>query len=100
LGKVMGGSTDVGDVSFITPTVEITTCCQALGTPGHSWQNVVASGSGIGYKGMMLAAKAMALAAFDLEVKPDVVQAAQEEFKRKTGGKAYLSPLPEGTVPR
>jgi aminobenzoyl-glutamate utilization protein B len=100
LGTVMGGSTDVGDVSYITPTVEISTCCQALGTPGHSWQNVVASGSSIGYKGMMLAAKAMALAAFDLETKPDIVQAAQEEFKRKTAGKPYVSPLPDGTVLR
>ncbi len=100
LGKVMGGSTDVGDVSHITPTMELTTCCQALGTPGHSWQNVVTSGSSIGYKGMMLAAKAMALAAFDLEVKPDIVKAAQDEFQRKTGGKAYVSPLPEGAAPR
>jgi len=99
LGKVMGGSTDVGDVSYITPTMEISTCCQALGTPGHSWQNVVTSGSSIGYKGMMLAAKAMALAAFDLEIRPDIVKAAQDEFERKTGGKVYVSPLPEGAVP-
>ncbi len=100
LGKVMGGSTDVGDVSYITPTMELTTCCQALGTPGHSWQNVVTSGSSIGHKGMMLAAKAMALAAFDLEVKPDTLKAAQDEFQRKTGGNAYVSPLPEGAVPQ
>jgi aminobenzoyl-glutamate utilization protein B len=95
-GKVMGGSTDVGDVSYITPTMELTACCQALGTPGHSWQNVVTSGSSIGHKGMMLVAKAMALAAFDLEVRPDLVKAARDEFEQKTGGKAYVSPLPEG----
>ena len=100
MGKVMGGSTDVGDVSHITPTMELTTCCQALGTPGHSWQFVVTSGSSIGHKGMMLAAKAMALAVFDLETKPNIVQAARDEFKRKTGGKSYVSPLPEGAVPR
>lgn len=99
-GEVMGGSTDVGDVSYITPTAQITTCCQALGTPGHSWQNVVTSGSSIGAKGMMLAAKAMALAALDLETKPDVLRAARDEFEEKTGGKKYVTPLPEGAVPR
>jgi len=99
-GEVMGGSTDVGDVSYITPTAQITTCCQALGTPGHSWQNVVTSGSSIGVKGMMLAAKAMALAALDLETKPDVLKAARDEFEERTGGKEYATPLPEGAVPR
>jgi aminobenzoyl-glutamate utilization protein B len=98
LGKVMGGSTDVGDVSYITPTAEISTCCQALGTPGHSWQNVVTSGSSIGLKGMMLAAKAMALAAAELETRPDLLKAARQEFETKTGGKPYVSPIPEGTV--
>lgn len=98
-GKVLGGSTDVGDVSYITPTAQITTCCQALGTPGHSWQNVVTSGSSIGSKGMMLAAKAMALSALDLETRPDVLQAARAEFEEKTEGKKYVSSLPEGAVP-
>jgi aminobenzoyl-glutamate utilization protein B len=98
VGKVMGGSTDVGDVSYITPTAEITTCCQALGTPGHSWQAVVTSGSSIGLKGMMLAAKAMALAAAELETRPDLLKAARQEFEEKTGGKPYMSPIPEGTT--
>jgi aminobenzoyl-glutamate utilization protein B len=99
LGKVMGGSTDVGDVSYITPTAEITTCCEALGTPGHSWQNVVTSGSSIGLKGMMVAAKAMALAVAELETNPDLLRAARHEFEEKTGGRPYVSPLPEGTMP-
>jgi aminobenzoyl-glutamate utilization protein B len=99
-GEVTGGSTDVGDVSYITPTAEITTCCRALGTPGHSWQNVVTSGSSIGFKGMMVAAKAMALAALDLETKPDVLKAARDEFEERTGGKEYVTPLPESAVPR
>lgn len=99
-GEVMGGSTDVGDVSYITPTAQITTCCRALGTPGHSWQNVVASGSGIGYKGMMVAAKTLALAALDLETRPDLLRAARAEFEEKTEGQPYASPLPEGAKPR
>jgi aminobenzoyl-glutamate utilization protein B len=98
-GKVLPASTDVGDVSHITPTAQITTCCQALGTPAHSWQNTASVGSSIGFKGMMLAAKALALAALDLETKPDILKAARDEFQKQTGGKKYVSPLPEGTVP-
>lgn len=98
-GTVLPGSTDVGDVSHIAPTAQITTCCQALGTPLHSWQNTASVGSSIGTKGMMLAAKAMALAALDLETQPDILEAAQDEFAKKTGGKEYTSPLPEDAVP-
>jgi len=98
-GKVLPASTDVGDVSHITPTAQITTCCQALGTPVHSWQNTASVGSSIGFKGMMLAAKALALAALDLETKPDILKVARDEFEKKTRGKKYVSPLPEGIVP-
>ncbi len=98
-GEVLPASTDVSDVSYITPTAQVTTCCQALGTPVHSWQNVAFAGSSIGFKGMMLAAKAMALAVLDLETKPDILKAARDEFEKKTEGKKYVSPLPEGTVP-
>ena len=56
------GSTDVSDVSWITPTTGVVTCCQAVGTSGHSWQVTAASGTSIGHKGMLYAAKALALA--------------------------------------
>jgi len=97
--NVLPGSTDVSDVSQITPTCNLTTCCQPLGAPPHSWQVVAASGSSIGFKGMMVAAKVMALTALDLVTKPDVLKAARDEFVKSTKGKEYVSPLPEGTVP-
>jgi aminobenzoyl-glutamate utilization protein B len=99
-GEVMGGSTDVGDVSHIAPTAQLTTCCEALGTPGHSWQTVVTSGSSIGFKGMMVAARVLALTALDLETKPELLQAAREEFEKSTDGKKYVSPLPEEAIPQ
>ncbi|MCP4361545.1 MAG: amidohydrolase, partial [Chloroflexi bacterium] len=80
--SLMGGSTEVGDVSWITPTGQLTTCCWPLGTPGHSWQIVVSSGSSIGNKGMLFAAKGMALAGLDLLTKPDLLAQAQAEFVR------------------
>jgi aminobenzoyl-glutamate utilization protein B len=97
--QVMAGSTEVGDVSYITPTGQLTTPCWPFGTPPHSWQIVASSGSSIGAKGMLHAAKAMALTAFDLMTKPDLLAAAQKEFKEATAGKPYVSPLPEGAVP-
>lgn len=96
---VMPGSTEVGDVSYITPTGQLTTCCWPLGAPGHSWQITSSSGSSIGFKGMLFAAKAMALSALDLLTQPELLQAAKAEFLASTTGKAYVSPIPEGTVP-
>jgi aminobenzoyl-glutamate utilization protein B len=95
----MPGSTEVADVSQITPTAQLTTCCWPLGTPGHSWQVVASSGSSIGSKGMLYAAKVMALTGLDLLTRPDVLAEAQAEFRRVTGGRRYISPIPEGTVP-
>jgi aminobenzoyl-glutamate utilization protein B len=97
---VMPGSTEVGDVSQITPTGQITTACWPFGTPGHSWQIVASSGSSIGFKGMQLAAKALALAGIDLLTRPELLAEARAEFQRRTGGRAYVSPVPEGTKPR
>jgi aminobenzoyl-glutamate utilization protein B len=94
------GSTEVADVSQITPTGQITTTCWPMGTPGHSWQIVASSGSSIGFKGMQLAAKVLALAGMDLLTRPEVLAEAQAEFKQRTKGKPYISPLPEGAVPQ
>jgi aminobenzoyl-glutamate utilization protein B len=96
---VLPGSTEVGDVSQITPTAQITTACWPFGTPGHSWQIVASSGSSIGMKGMLLAAKAMALTGLDLFTRPDVLAAAQAEFAEKKQNKPYVTPIPEGGVP-
>jgi aminobenzoyl-glutamate utilization protein B len=96
---VMPGSTEVGDVSQITPTGQITTACWPFGTPGHSWQIVASSGSSIGFKGMQLAAKAMALTALDLLTKPDLLAEARQEFARRKQGQPYVSPLADGAAP-
>lgn len=96
---VFPGSTEVGDVSWITPTAQLSTCCWPLGTPAHSWQIVASSGSSIGSKGMLFAAKALALTGLDLLTKPEALAAARAEFDRRRGGRSYISPLPAGAVP-
>ncbi len=97
---LMGGSTEVADVSWIAPTGQISTTCWPLGTPGHSWQTVAASGSSIGAKGMLFAAKAMALAGYDLLTKPALLAAAKAEFTRARGDRRYNTPLPPAARPQ
>ena len=97
---LMGGSTEVADVSWITPTGQITTTCWPLGTPGHSWQTVAACGSSIGAKGMIFAAKSMALAGLDLFTDADLLSRATAEFERLRAGKPYISPLPADALPQ
>jgi len=98
-GEITAGSTDVGDVSYITPTGQFTTCCLPLGVAIHSWQSCASTGSGIGAKGMVLAAKVLGLTGLDLLTSPDLVKAAREEFAKAMSGKEYVSPLPEGLQP-
>jgi aminobenzoyl-glutamate utilization protein B len=94
-----GGSTDVGDVSWLVPTGGLNAACFPLGTPGHSWQNVAAAGSPIGHKGMMVAAKALALSLADLLGDPAVLKDAKADFDARMGGRKYTSLVPKGQKP-
>lgn len=85
IGGDFGGSTDVSDVSWVTPTVGLSTATFVPGSAGHSWQNVVAAGSSIGLKGAHLAAKTLALTTAELFQSPDVIAEATAEFERRRG---------------
>lgn len=78
-------STDVGDISWVVPTVGLGTATWAPGTAAHSWQAVAAGGMSIGHKGMMVAAKTLALTAIDIFKKPGITKEAEAELKRRTG---------------
>ncbi len=80
-----GASSDVGDVSWTAPTAGILTATFVPGSGGHSWQNVAAAGGSIGEKGMIVAAKTMALSAYDLFKNPVLVQQASKELAGKRG---------------
>lgn len=82
---VGGGSTDVGDVSWRVPTVQLNAATWVPGTPAHSWQAVAAGGMSIGSKGMMVAAKTMALTAAELFTSPATIVAAKAEFDHQRG---------------
>jgi aminobenzoyl-glutamate utilization protein B len=90
------GSTDVGDVSWYVPTSGLSTACFAAGSPGHSWQNVAAVGSPIGHKGMMVAAKVLALSAVDLLQDPQTLQEAKADFQKRMQDRKYTTVVPKG----
>ena len=84
--KTLGyGSTDVGDVSWATPTVGVRTATWVPGTSAHSWQAVAASGHSIGHKGAQLAAKALTLMAAELYTNEEMRKAARAEFDAARG---------------
>jgi aminobenzoyl-glutamate utilization protein B len=93
------GSTDVGDVSWVVPTTGFNTACFVPGTSGHSWQAVAAGNTGIGRKGMQLAARTLAASAWDLFQDPKLVAAAKAEHARRLAGKKYESLIPKDLAP-
>jgi aminobenzoyl-glutamate utilization protein B len=85
IGAAGVASTDVGDVSWVVPTTQLSAATWVPGTTAHSWQAVAAGGTTIGYKGMMVAAKAMALTGAELFASPATVEAAKQELMAKRG---------------
>jgi aminobenzoyl-glutamate utilization protein B len=94
-----GGSTDVGDVSWNVPTGQFTTATFVPGTPGHSWQSTACAGMSIGRKGMVLAAKTLALSSVDLLTDPKLVSAARADFEKRRGKLVYQSRVPADRKP-
>lgn len=83
--KGAGGSTDVGDVSWLVPTAGLRTATWVPETSAHTWQAVAAGGTSIGKKGMMVAAKTLTLTAMDIFKDPSVTIAAKAELDRRRG---------------
>ena len=91
--KGRGGSTDVGDISWVVPTAGLRTATWVPGTGAHSWQAVAAGGTSIGTKGMMVAAKTIALTAIDIYQNPSVCKKAKDALIERTGKDFKYLPL-------
>jgi aminobenzoyl-glutamate utilization protein B len=83
--KGSGGSTDVGDISWVCPTTGMRAATWVPSTVAHSWQAVAAGGTSIGHKGMMVAAKTMTLSAIDLYLQPSLFDEADKELQERRG---------------
>lgn len=94
-GKVMAGSSDVGDVSYITPFSQITAATWPIGTAAHTWIASASSGSGIGLNAMIFAAKTIAGTLYDLLNDNNLIESAKEEYKTVLRDTKYVSPFEE-----
>jgi aminobenzoyl-glutamate utilization protein B len=94
-----GGSTDVGDVSWIVPTLSMNATTAPVDAPWHAWPVVACGGMSIGHKGLVYAAKVMATTMVDLYEDAKALQAIQAEFREKTKGVVYKPFIPDGPPP-
>ncbi|MBQ2697673.1 MAG: amidohydrolase [Clostridia bacterium] len=92
------GSTDVGDVTYACPCLNLNVATACVGNVGHTWQMTAQSGSRLAHKGLLVAAKAMALSAIRTMNDPDAIARAKEIVLRQNGGK-YECPLPDSVKP-
>lgn len=95
----MGGSTDVGDVSFVVPTIRLGATTAPKDTPWHSWAVVACGGMSIGHKGMGFAAKALSMTMVDLFEDAKLRENIKAEFKERKGDYVYKGMVPEGPPP-
>ncbi|OJU17080.1 MULTISPECIES: amidohydrolase [unclassified Sphingomonas] len=92
-GRRTSASSDVGDISWVTPTSSLGTATWVPGTVPHSWQAAAASGTSIGVDGALIAAKTLALSGAELLVNPDTLRAAKEELHKSQGAGFHYQPL-------
>jgi aminobenzoyl-glutamate utilization protein B len=93
------GSTDVGDVSWVVPTVQVHAPTVAIGTPFHTWQVVAQGKTPAAHKAMVQAAKAMAGLGVKALLEPGLIAAAKADLKKRTARTPYVSPLPDNVAP-
>lgn len=94
-----GGSTDVGDVSWITPEISLAVTTAPAAAPWHSWAVVACGGMSIGHKGMAYAAKALAMTMVDLFEDENLRNAMRQEFIERKGNQQYQAIIPDGPPP-
>jgi aminobenzoyl-glutamate utilization protein B len=98
-GSTDRGSTDVADVSWIVPAVDLTVTTSPAGAPWHAWPVVATGGMSIGHKGLIYAAKALAVTAVDLYIDEKHLEGIWTEFESRTRDHVYQGYIPEGPPP-
>lgn len=97
--EILPGSTDVGDVSWVTPTAQCVVATAAVGTPLHTWQKVAQGKISYAHKGMLHVAKILTLTAIKAIKDPSLIEKAQAELNRIVGKVGYVCPIPEEVKP-
>ncbi|UED80286.1 M20 family metallopeptidase [Lysinibacillus sp. CD3-6] len=91
---ILPGTSDVGDVSWVVPTVQCMVACEPIGTPLHTWQIVSTGKTSIAHKGMLHAGKVMAATAIEVLQNPEILEKAKLELIEQRNGEEYVCPIP------
>jgi aminobenzoyl-glutamate utilization protein B len=94
-----GGSTDVGDVSWVVPTVTLTVATSPKDAPWHAWPVVATGGMSIGHKGLVVASKTLAATMVDVYENPGALREIRSEFEKRRGDVVFKAYLPDGPPP-
>jgi aminobenzoyl-glutamate utilization protein B len=94
-----GGSTDVGDISWIVPEISLTATTAPANTAWHGWSVVACGGMSIGHKGLVIAAKSLSMTMVDLFENEQLRKDVRAEFEQRRGGHVYKPYIPEGPPP-
>jgi aminobenzoyl-glutamate utilization protein B len=94
-----GGSTDVGDISWLVPEITLLATTAPADTPWHSWPVVACGGMSIGHKGMLFAAKALSMTMVDLFENESLRKEIRQEFDLRRNNHVYKAYIPEGPPP-
>jgi aminobenzoyl-glutamate utilization protein B len=94
-----GGSTDVGDVSWVVPTLTLTVATSPKAAPWHAWPVVATGGMSIGHKGMIVASKTLAATMIDLYENPKALREVRADFEKRRGDVVFKAYLPDGPPP-
>jgi len=95
----VSASSDVGDVSWNVPTLSFTAATYTPGTAAHSWQAAAQAGTSIGRKGMLVAARTLALSAVDLLQDANAIDAAKTAFDKRKAGRTWATHIAAGSKP-
>lgn len=94
-----GGSTDVGDVSYIVPEITLLATTAPFEAPWHSWVVVACGGMSIGHKGMLFASKSLGTTMVDLFENEQLRKDIKAEFLQRKGKEVWKAMLPDGPPP-
>ena len=92
-------STDAGDVSWVVPMGSMTAATFVPGVGAHTWQAAACAGTTIGRKGMVVAARTLALAGVELFENPAEVQAAKDAYQKRLAGRHWTTRIAPGSKP-
>jgi aminobenzoyl-glutamate utilization protein B len=81
IGPTGGGSDDIGDISWVVPTITLRYPSNIPGGPGHNWANAISMATPIAHKGVIAGAKVQAMTMLDILVHPELVEKSWDYFK-------------------